>query len=121
MNVMPYGCYGPIDVTNLVNPSATWTAGAMISTVDNSARFYRILLTGRLLPPEQQRELLAAIPVDDPGELFAEHYGLGIYRVQLPAAPRGGTTADTPAASRPSPTPARTVTARPSWSTTISR
>jgi D-alanyl-D-alanine carboxypeptidase len=32
----------------------------------------------------QRRELLAAIPVHDQGELFAEHYGLGIYRVQLP-------------------------------------
>ena len=28
-------------------------------------------------------ELLATIPVDDTGELFAEHYGLGIYSVQL--------------------------------------
>ena len=60
-----------------------WTAGAMISTVDDVARFYRALLTGRLLPPAQQRELLATIPVDDTGELFAEHYGLGIYSVQL--------------------------------------
>lgn len=85
-----HGYYGPIDVTNLVNPSATWTAGAMISTVDDSARFYRGLLAGRLLPPEQQRELLAAIPVDDPGELFAEHYGLGIYRVQLPCGTARG-------------------------------
>jgi D-alanyl-D-alanine carboxypeptidase len=78
-----HGYYGPIDATNLVNPSVTWTAGAMISTVDDVARFYRALLMGRLLAPAQQRELLAAIPVDDPGELFAEHYGLGIYRVQL--------------------------------------
>jgi D-alanyl-D-alanine carboxypeptidase len=78
-----HGYYGPTDVTNLVNPSTTWTAGAMISTVDDVARFYRALLTGRLLPPAQQRELLAAIPVDDTGALFAEHYGLGIYRVQL--------------------------------------
>jgi hypothetical protein len=29
-----------------------------------------------------QRELLTTIPVDDTGELFAEHYGLGLYRVQ---------------------------------------
>jgi D-alanyl-D-alanine carboxypeptidase len=78
-----HGYYGPLDVTHLVNPSVAWTAGAMISTVDDVARFYRALLTGRLLPPAQQRELLAAIPVHDPGELFAEHYGLGIYRVQL--------------------------------------
>ena len=78
-----HGYYGSLDVTNAVNPSSAWTAGAMISTVGDVARFYRVLLAGRLLPPAQQRELLAAIPVDDSGELFAEHYGLGIYRVQL--------------------------------------
>ncbi len=78
-----HGYYGSLDVTNVVNPSSAWTAGAMISTVDDVARFYRALLTGRLLPPAQQRELLATIPVDDTGELFAEHYGLGIYSVQL--------------------------------------
>ena len=48
-----------------------------------SRRFYQALLTGRLLPPAQQRELLTTTPVDDTGELFAEHYGLGIYSVQL--------------------------------------
>jgi D-alanyl-D-alanine carboxypeptidase len=78
-----HGYYGPVDVTHLVNPSTAWTSGAMISTVDDVARFYRVLLAGRLLPPAQQRELLTDMPVDDPGELFAEHYGLGIYRVQL--------------------------------------
>ena len=78
-----HGYYGILDVTNVVNPSSAWTAGAMISTVGDVARFYRTLLTERLLPPAQQRELLATIPVDDSGELFAEHYGLGIYSVQL--------------------------------------
>jgi D-alanyl-D-alanine carboxypeptidase len=78
-----HGYYGPMDVTNLVNPSVTWTSGAMISTVGDVARFYRALLTGRLLPPAEQRELLTTIPVDDTGELFPEHYGLGIYSVQL--------------------------------------
>jgi hypothetical protein len=33
--------------------------------------------------PAEQRELLTTIPVDDIGELFPEHYGLGIYSVQL--------------------------------------
>jgi D-alanyl-D-alanine carboxypeptidase len=69
-----HGYYGPMDVTNLVNPSVAWTSGAMISTVGDVARFYRALLTG---------ELLTTIPVDDTGELFPEHYGLGIYSVQL--------------------------------------
>src|SRR5262249_28774323 len=82
--------YVPVDVTTLVNPPVSWPAGAMISTVDDVARFYRALLTGRLLPPAQQRELLAAIPVHDPGELFAEHYGLGIYRVHLPCGTAWG-------------------------------
>ena len=78
-----HGYYGSQDVTNLVNPSVAWTAGAMISTVDDVATFYRALLTGRLLPPAQEHELLTTIPVDDIGELFPEHYGLGIYSVQL--------------------------------------
>ena len=85
-----HGYYGPIDVTNLVNPSVAWTAGAMISNVDDVAHFYRALLTGRLLPPAQQRELLTTIPVHDPGELFPEHYGLGIYRVHLPCGTAWG-------------------------------
>jgi D-alanyl-D-alanine carboxypeptidase len=78
-----HGYYGSLDVTNVVNPSSAWTAGAMISTVGDVARFYRALLTGRLLPPAQQREMLTTMSVDDSGELFAEHYGLGIYSVQL--------------------------------------
>ena len=85
-----HGYFGSIDVTSMVNPSGAWTAGAMISTVDDVARFYRALLTGRLLPPAQQRELLSAMPVNDGGELFAEHYGLGIYRVHLPCGTAWG-------------------------------
>ena len=85
-----HGYFGSIDVTSLVNPSGAWTAGAMISTVDDVARFYRALLTGRLLPSAQQRELLSAMPVNDSGELFAEHYGLGIYRVHLPCGTAWG-------------------------------
>jgi D-alanyl-D-alanine carboxypeptidase len=85
-----HGYYGNLDVTTLVNPSSAWTAGAMISTADDVARFYRAVLTGRLLPPAEQRELTSAIAVDDPGELFAEHYGLGIYRVHLPCGTAWG-------------------------------
>ncbi|MBO0825206.1 MAG: beta-lactamase family protein, partial [Actinobacteria bacterium] len=78
-----HGYDGPMDVTNLVNPSVTSTAGAMISTVGDLARFYQALVTGRLLPRAEQRELLAAVPVSDSGSLFPEHFGLGIYRIQL--------------------------------------
>jgi D-alanyl-D-alanine carboxypeptidase len=78
-----HGYYGSVDATNVINPSTAWTAGAMISTAGDVATFYRALLTGRLLPPAEQRELLTTMPVDDTGELFPEHYGLGIYSVQL--------------------------------------
>jgi D-alanyl-D-alanine carboxypeptidase len=85
-----HGYYGPTDVTNLVSPSVAWTSGAMISNVGDVARFYRALLTGQLLTRTQQRELETTIPVHDTGELFAEHYGLGIYRVQLPCGTAWG-------------------------------
>jgi D-alanyl-D-alanine carboxypeptidase len=45
-----HGYCGRIDVTNLVNPSVTWTAGAMISTVYDVARFYRALVAGGCCP-----------------------------------------------------------------------
>ncbi len=48
------------DVTRF-SPSYDWTAGAMISTVDDLARFHRALFGGRLLPPAQQRELATIV------------------------------------------------------------
>lgn len=44
------------DVTRF-SPSYDWTAGAMISTLADLARFDRALFGGELLPPAQQREL----------------------------------------------------------------
>jgi D-alanyl-D-alanine carboxypeptidase len=85
-----HGYIGALDVTNLASPSVAWTAGGMISTVDDVARFYRALLTGMLLPPPEQHELLSTIPVNDIGELFPEQYGLGIYRVHLPCGTAWG-------------------------------
>ena len=61
------------DVT-LVSPSYTWTAGAIVSTASDIARFYRALLGGRLLPPD----LLQAM------ETFEDDYGLGLFHVKLP-------------------------------------
>ncbi|MGV9266885.1 serine hydrolase domain-containing protein [Kitasatospora sp. NPDC003701] len=62
------------DVTRF-SPSYDWTAGAMISTVDDLARFHRALFTGELLRPAQQRELLTTVQFpDEPA------YGLGVQR-----------------------------------------
>jgi D-alanyl-D-alanine carboxypeptidase len=71
--------------TTRVNPSFVWTAGAIVSTLDDVADFHRALFTGRLLDPEQQRELettvVAAPDID---------YGLGVLRLQTPCGAAWG-------------------------------
>jgi D-alanyl-D-alanine carboxypeptidase len=67
------------DVTRF-SPSYDWTAGALVSTVDELARFHRALLSGRLLTPALQRELTTTVPTGDGGS----GYGLGIQRRELP-------------------------------------
>jgi D-alanyl-D-alanine carboxypeptidase len=62
------------DVTRF-NPSGEWTAGAMISTGADLARFDRALFGGALLPPAQQRDLETTV---------ANGYGLGVQRVPVP-------------------------------------
>jgi len=56
--------------------SAGWAAGAIVSTADDLARFYRALLQGRLLPPEQLREMESTVPMGIPSNA----YGLGLWR-----------------------------------------
>jgi D-alanyl-D-alanine carboxypeptidase len=63
----------------------TWAgaAGEVVSTADDLNRFYRALLTGRLLRPAQLAAMKTTVPMD------AEHpeyggYGLGLYWIQLP-------------------------------------
>ncbi|MFE9413495.1 serine hydrolase domain-containing protein [Streptomyces sp. NPDC006704] len=74
------------DVTRF-SPSYDWTAGAMISTVDDLARFHRALFTGELLRPAQQRELLTTVRFPD-----APAYGLGGQRMEVSCGP-GATSA----------------------------
>ncbi|GAA2525116.1 MULTISPECIES: serine hydrolase domain-containing protein [Streptomyces] len=65
------------DVTRL-NPSVAFSAGEMISDSQDLNRFYRALLTGRLLPREQLNEMTATVPMD------ATHaYGLGLTKTTL--------------------------------------
>ncbi|MFJ6699481.1 serine hydrolase domain-containing protein [Streptomyces sp. NPDC091272] len=60
------------------SPSYDWTAGAMISTVDDLARFHRALFTGKLLRPAQQRELVTTVQFP-----AAPAYGLGVQRMDV--------------------------------------
>ncbi|GAB1646273.1 serine hydrolase domain-containing protein [Krasilnikovia sp. MM14-A1259] len=74
----------PLDVTEY-NPSALWAAGAIVSTVDDIARFYKELLAGHLLPAPQMAQMLSF--VDTGGGLG---YGLGIAQIPTPCGPAIG-------------------------------
>ncbi|WP_030542006.1 serine hydrolase [Streptomyces albus] len=62
------------------------TAGSLISTTDDLNRFYRALLTGRLIGPAALDEMLRTVPVAaGPAHI---DYGLGIYVLDLPGCGR---------------------------------
>jgi D-alanyl-D-alanine carboxypeptidase len=71
----------PLNATDW-NPSWGWTAGGMISTVDDLLVYGRALGTGEgLLPSEQQAERLNSFPGDEVPPNSAERaYGLGLGR-----------------------------------------
>ena len=61
------------------NPSWGWTAGAMISTVDDLLVYGRALGTGEgLLPPEQQAERLNSFMGGPPPLSADKDYGIGL-------------------------------------------
>jgi D-alanyl-D-alanine carboxypeptidase len=61
-----------------LSPSAAWSAGAIVSTADDVARFYRALLAGRLLSAELLRQMESTVPMGVPSET----YGLGLWRTR---------------------------------------
>ncbi|MEJ8672775.1 serine hydrolase domain-containing protein [Streptomyces sp. MS1.AVA.1] len=73
------------NVTEL-ETSPYWAAGGMISTVADLNRFFTALLKGRLLRPEQQREMFTTVPTEN--WLPDAAYGLGVSRLTLPSGTR---------------------------------
>ncbi|RBP30273.1 MULTISPECIES: serine hydrolase domain-containing protein [Bacillus] len=67
-----------VDIT-LFNPSVANASGEMISTGENMTTFFRALLSGKLLTPEIQKEMVTNT-VDTP----LGKYGLGIHATKLP-------------------------------------
>ena len=53
----------PLVDFSALSPSLAWTAGAIVSTADDLARFYRTLLGGRLLRPDLLRTMQTTVPV----------------------------------------------------------
>src|SRR6185312_5258364 len=53
-----------------------WAAGAIVSTTDDVARFYRALLQGRLLRADLLHEMESTVPVG----FRVNGYGLGLWQ-----------------------------------------
>jgi D-alanyl-D-alanine carboxypeptidase len=79
--------------TTRTNPSWAWTAGAIVSTLDDVADFHRALFGGRLLAPDQQRDLETTVAAG-PGA----DYGLGVLELQTPCGPAWGHDGGMPSA-----------------------
>jgi D-alanyl-D-alanine carboxypeptidase len=92
---------------SVVSQSWAWAAGAIVSTADDLARFYRTLVDGRLLRPDLLAEMKTTVPTPGP----AQRYGLGLIRTRLPCGASGATAARRSATSR-SRTRAQTARAR---------
>ncbi|MFD9485908.1 serine hydrolase domain-containing protein [Streptomyces sp. NPDC059991] len=67
---------GDIEDSTNWNPSWAWTAGAMISNLQDLRRWAKIVATGTLLTPETQKQRLRTLPTGYPGT----SYGLGIFK-----------------------------------------
>jgi len=81
---------GLLDTTRM-DPSSAWTAGGIVGTIDDVARFHRALFGGRLLRPAQQEELEATVQIA-PGLA----YGAGVEKLQTPCGVAWGHDGSTP-------------------------
>ena len=78
---------GPLLDVTVQDPSWAWAAGALVSTLEDLAGFFRALLGGRLLPPRLLAEMLATVPVP-PGSIplpLYDRYGKGLVELDIPA------------------------------------
>jgi CubicO group peptidase (beta-lactamase class C family) len=67
---------------SIFSPSAPWAAGAIVSTADDVASFYRALLGGRLLRPHLLHAMRTTVPIPlDPRRGRAD---LGLFEIQSP-------------------------------------
>ncbi len=67
-----------VDVS-AINPSYAWAAGALVSTANDVARFYRALLGGKLLRPDLLAQMETLVPIAPNAG-----YGFGLLEVDLP-------------------------------------
>lgn len=77
-----YGLIDPPRDYSVYDMSWASTAGAVVSTTDDLNRFYRALLTGRLIGPAALGEMQRTVPMG------GIDYGLGLYAVDIPGCGR---------------------------------
>jgi D-alanyl-D-alanine carboxypeptidase len=80
---------GGVDTT-VFSPSWAWTAGALVTTVGDLARFNRALFAGELLQPDEMLALLTTVAADE------GRSGLGVAQWQTPCGPGWGHEGDFP-------------------------
>ncbi|WBQ04036.1 serine hydrolase domain-containing protein [Kribbella sp. CA-293567] len=85
---------GHVDVST-IDPSWAGAAGGIVSTTRDWSRFLTALMSGRLLPPAQLRQMLTMIPAD-PERPTAGSYGLGLAKIPTPCGPVYGHTGGIP-------------------------
>ncbi|MGW7002374.1 serine hydrolase [Streptomyces sp. NPDC054933] len=79
-----YGLFEPPRDFSVYDMSWGWTAGAVVSTMEDLNRFYRELLTGRLLPAAQLAQMETTVPTSDASGIAPQQYGLGLLRINSP-------------------------------------
>jgi D-alanyl-D-alanine carboxypeptidase len=78
------GTTGPVDGT-VMSPSWAGAAGGIVSTAADLARFYTVLLSGKLLPPAQLHQMMTTTPTGQ-----GDNYGLGIQAEPFPCGTAWG-------------------------------
>ncbi|MFI9561682.1 serine hydrolase domain-containing protein [Nonomuraea endophytica] len=72
----------PYDLTDM-NSSWAGAAGSIVSTTSDLHTFYRAVLSGRLLPPAQQKEMFTAVSTKGVDWIDDTAYGLGVFSKKL--------------------------------------
>jgi D-alanyl-D-alanine carboxypeptidase len=70
----------PLQDVSVGSPSVQWAAGALVSSADDLARFYRALFAGRLLRPDLLRAMETMVSAAQLGP--GSSYGLGLLRLR---------------------------------------
>ncbi|MFI7423726.1 serine hydrolase domain-containing protein [Nonomuraea sp. NPDC049684] len=72
----------PYDLTDM-NPSWAGAAGSIVSTMSDLHTFYRAVLSGRVLPPAQQKEMFTTVSTKGVHWIDNTAYGLGVFSQKL--------------------------------------